>query len=521
VARSGDIPRRLNLTSRFLDRNLESGPDRTALVLDERGCTYDELCRRTNRVGHVLRELGVGREDRVILALADGLDFVAAWFAVVKIGAVVSEVYTFLRPKDHAYYLRYSGAVAVVVDGTTRGGIASIARECPALRHRIVAGAADAVEGGEVSLDELARDAPEKLDPADTTGDDVAVWKFTTGSTGAPKAAVHRMRDPLLAFQAYALGVLGLDRDDVVLPVPKLFFGYARDIATLFAFGVGGAGIVFPERSTPERLFALVDRYRPTVMVQVPTMMSAMAAHPDAARHDLSCLRLATSSGEALAPEVHRRWTEAFGVEVLDGIGSSEAYHVYISNRPGAVRPGSAGQIVPGYEARIVDADGDDLPDGEAGELVVGGETTALGYWDDPEKTRRTFDGSWIRTGDLFARDADGYFHYRGRVDDLLKVGGIWVAPLEIEACLLEHPEVRQCAVVAHEELGLQYPRAYVVTRRPPQEGLAEDLVRFVRERSSPHKYPREVVFVEELPTTAAGKLDRRALAARPPARAV
>jgi acyl-coenzyme A synthetase/AMP-(fatty) acid ligase len=302
----------------------------------------------------------------------------------------------------------------------------------------------------------------------------------------------------------------------VVLPVPKLFFGYARDATTLFTFGVGATGVVFPERSTAARMFELIERHRPTIVVQVPTMMNAMLAEPDAGRRDLSSVRFCISSGEALPEELQRRFAERFGVEVLDGVGSSEAYHIYISNRPGSVRPGSAGQVVPGYEARIVDGDGHDCPDGEAGELWISGESAALMYWNDHEKSKRTFAGDLIRTGDLFARDGDGYFWYRGRADDLLKVGGIWVAPLEIENCLLRHEAVAECAVVGYEQDGLVLPRAYVVPHpgEEPAGELAARLQEYVRSRLSPHKYPRDVRFVPELPKTATGKLDRRALRA-------
>jgi acyl-coenzyme A synthetase/AMP-(fatty) acid ligase len=301
--------------------------------------------------------------------------------------------------------------------------------------------------------------------------------------------------------------------------VPKLFFGYARDATTLFSFGVGGAGVVFPERSTPERLFELIDRHRPTVLVQVPTMMNAMATHPEAAQHNLSSVRLCISSGEALPAELYRKWMDAFGVEVLDAVGSSEAYHVYLSSRPGRVRPGSVGELVPGYEAQLLDAQGAAVGIGEPGELWLTGESTALMYWNDHEKSKRTFAGDTVRTGDLFERDADGYYWYRGRADDLLKVGGIWVAPLELERALIEHPAVHECAVVGYEDAGLVLPRAYVVVAEGSESGgqLADELKLFVRTRLSPHKYPRDVLFLDELPKTASGKLDRKALHTDPP----
>jgi benzoate-CoA ligase family protein len=508
VIRYEDIPRAFNVTSYFLDRNVEEGRgDRVALHCGDEAMTYAELARLTNRIGNVLLEAGVRPEDRVLLALSDGFEFVAAWYAVLKIGAVTAEIYTFLSPKDYAYSIGYTRARAVVVDETTAPKVVE-AIEGVRFRPSVLA------VGG--SFDELVARAPDELEPAETTKDDVAVWKFTTGSTGAPKAAVHLAHDPLISFETYARDVVGYREDDVVLPVPKLFFGYARDAATLFTFGVGGAGVVFPERSTPERLFNLIERHRPTIMVQVPTMMSAMLDHPGAAERDLSSLRLCLSSGEALPEEVHRRWLETFGVEVLEGVGSSELYHIYLSNRPGEARPGSAGRIVPGYRAVLTDEEGNEVPDGTPGELRVWGESAAVCYWGDHEQSKRTFSGDWVRTGDLFERDEEGYFWYRGRADDLLKVGGIWVAPLEIENCLLGHPAVLECAVVGYEEGGLTLPRAYVVVRDgEPPDGLARELQDFVRTALSPHKYPRDVRFVEELPKTASGKVDRRALRER------
>jgi len=524
---------RFNLTSWFVDRHLEEGRgERVALLCGERAVSYAELAALVNRAGHVLSDLGVRQEERVLLALADGVEFVATWYAAQKIGAVTAEVYAFLPPKDFAYYLDYTRAGVVVVDATTldrmREARAAV-RDRPWPRALLAVGVpADDLRDGEASFDALAADAPDALDPAPTTRDDIAIWKFTTGSTGMPKACVHRMETPLRSFEHYARGVLGMRADDVVLPVPKLFFGYARDLAALYPFGVGGAGIVFPERSTPEHLFDLVARHRPTILVNVPTMMRAMldvvtsAGHPgprsdEAARHpasrleDLSCLRLCTSAGEALPEELHRRWLDAFGVEVIDGIGSSEAYHIYISNRPGAARAGTLGQVVPGYSARVVDEGGSELPDGETGRLWVEGDTAALMYWNARASSVRTYAGDVVMSGDLFARDADGYFHYRGRADDLLKVGGIWVAPQEIELCLAAHPDVAECAVVGYEDDGLEKPRAFVVLR----DGAAADaeaLQAHVKTTLSPHKYPRDVRFLAELPRTGSGKLDRRAL---------
>jgi benzoate-CoA ligase family protein len=510
-----DVPRAFNLATYFVDRNVEEGRgERTALIGPQGPTTYEELATLVNLSGNVLRELGVRAEERVLLVLPDSVEFVALWYGAQKIGAVTAEAYTFLQPKDYAYYLDYTRAGIVVVDGTTLGPVREAAPSSRWLRHLLVVGADKEIGRGEVSFDALLAEAPDELQAAPTTRDDVAIWKFTTGSTGAPKAAVHPQHSPLLSFDWYARGVLGIRKDDLVLPVPKLFFGYARDLTALYPFGVGGAGIVFSERTTPERIFELVRLHQPSILVQVPTMMAAMTAHPDAGKQDLSSLRLCTSAGEALPAELYERWRATFGVEVLDGIGSSEAYHIYISNRPGRVRPGSVGEVVPGYGARVVDEDGQEVPDGELGTLWVEGETAALLYWNEHEKTKETFSGDLVKTGDLFVRDGDGYFWFRGRGDQLLKVGGVWVAPVEVEQCLIAHPDVVECAVVGYEEQGLMLTRAHVVLRESvaPSPELAAALQEHVRANLSPHKYPRDVRFTAELPKTPSGKIDRRAL---------
>jgi benzoate-CoA ligase family protein len=502
-----------NVADYFVDRNLELGRgDRVALFTPQGATTYTELAELVNRVGNVLLGLGARRGERVLLALSDGVEFVATWYAAQKIGAVTAEVYTFLQPKDYRYFLDYTGAHVVIADPVTLDRL----REAGIADQQVLVVGGEALRDNEHDFATLVADAPAELDTAPTTRDDVAIWKFTTGSTGAPKACVHTAASPIISHEGYARGVLDIDEDDIVLPVPKLFFGYARDLAALYPFGVGGAGIAFPERTTAERIFELIARFRPTILVNVPTMMSAMVAHPSASTQDLSSLRLCTSAGEALPAELHRKWDETFGVEVVDGIGSSEAYHIYISNRPGAARQGTCGQVVPGYSARIVAGDGTEAPDGEVGTLEVTGGTVALEYFGDPEKSAATFRGDTVHTGDLFSRDADGFYQYQGRADDLLKSGGIWVAPSEIEHCLIGHEDVVECGVAGFEVEGLVRPMAYVVLRAGAEGSpeLAAALREHVRARLSGHKCPHEIRFVTTLPRTTNGKLDRRALKA-------
>ncbi len=503
----------VNLATVFLDRNVAEGRGRrTALTGPAGSCTYAELSALSNRVGNALIELGVQAHERVLLALADSAEFVATWYAVQKIGAVTAEVYTFLQPKDYMYYLDYTAATVVVVDaGTLDRMREALAATRGRARLLVVAAPESDLRDGEVSFDALVSRQTADLEAAPIAQDDIAIWKFTTGSTGKPKACVHTAHSPVFSHQAYARGVLDIRPEDVVLPVPKLFFGYARDLAALFPFGVGATGVIFAERTTPELIFELIARYRPTILVNVPTMMQAMLDHPDAAAQDLSCLRLCTSAGEALPEPLHRRWNEAFGIEVLDGIGSSEAYHIYISNRPGRVRPGSIGEVVPGYQGEVVDDAGRPLPDGQIGKLWVRGESAALMYWQDAAASADTYADGLVMSGDLVERDVAGYFTYRGRVDDLLKVGGIWVAPAEIERCIAGHPDVVECAVVAAERDGLTFGQAWVVLK-PASAASPEALQGFVRERLAPHKVPREVHLVAALPRTGSGKVDRSAL---------
>jgi benzoate-CoA ligase family protein len=516
VLTHAELPDRLNLADWFLHRNVEGGNGaRVALHAPEAPRTYAELTARANQIGNVLRELGVRREERVLLVLADSTAFVASWFGAVAIGAVVAEVYTFLPTKDLNYFLRYTGARAAVVDATTLAAMREARVGVETLEHLLIVGEAPVLKPGEIALDSAADAASPQLDPVLTSKDDIVLWKFTTGSTGSPKAAVHLAHAPILNFEAYGREIVGLSADDVILPVPKLFFGYARDLAALYPFGVGAASVIYPERPTPELLFDLIERHRPTVLVQVPTMMRAMLDHPGAGERDLSSISRCVSSGEALPPALSARWEDLYGLETLEGIGSCECYHVYASNRPGAVRSGSVGQMVPGYEAVIAGPDGAALPDGEIGELRVRAPTAAVMYWGDRPKSQRTYVGEWVRTGDLFVRDSDGYLFSHGRADNLLKVGGIWVAPAEIEHCLAGHPDIVECAVVPFERDGLTLPRAAVVLR----DGVNLDvgaLQEFVKTRLSPHKYPRDVIAVDELPKTPSGKLDRKRLEASP-----
>ncbi len=490
-----EFPERFNMAWYYLDRNVEEGRgEKRCLFWRDEAYTYREVQVRANRFGNALRALGVEVEDRVLLVLPDCPEFVFAWFAAAKVGAVIAMVNPALPADDLAYYFQYTRARVAVVDESTLDRIDPARDSFPRLRHLVVVG-------------------------VDPHRDDPAIWLFTSGSTGKPKAAVHLQQDLPWNTERYAKGVMGIREDDLTVSVPKLFFGYATGTNLLFPFAVGAATALFSERSEPGTLFDAIERFRPTILTSVPTMINGMLNHPGARGRDLSSLRLCVSAGEALPAELYRRWIDAYGVEILDGIGSAEMFHIYISNYSGEVVPGSLGRLVPGYEARIVGPGGADVPDGEPGTLWVKGESAAVMYWQAHEKSKEVLRGDWVVTGDHMRRDAKGLFWYEGRTDDMLKVSGIFVSPYEVENCLLQHSRVAECAVIGYKDRdGLIKPKAYVVCREGAgDEAFARELQDFVKARLAPFKYPRMVEFARSLPKNDRGKIDRRKLEAAGP----
>jgi len=358
--------------------------------------------------------------------------------------------------------------------------------------------------------------ASDAFDPFPSHRDDPALWLFSGGTTGRPKAVVQTHRSFANTTELYAKGILGFRPDDVTLSVPKLFFGYATGSNLFFPFAAGATAVLFPERVTADVLFERIERFRPTILVNVPTMIQKMVSHPGAARRDLSSLRLATSAGEALPPELHRRWDQLWGVPLLDGLGTAEMWHIFLSNRPDDVVPGTLGRPVPGFDVRITDDEGRDVEEGETGWLRVRGDSRAIGYWQDLERTRAAFQGEWYVSGDMVRRDPDGRFRYCGRGDDMLKVAGKWLAPAEVENRLLEHGAVEEAAVVgAVGRDGLVKPWAFVRLRADRSATTVAELDGFVRERLEPYKCPRELVLLEAMPRTHLGKIDRGALRRR------
>jgi benzoate-CoA ligase len=505
------LPAEFNVASWFVDRHVAEGRSAApAFHCEGRTLSYGDVHELANRTGNALRALGVEREMRVLMICLDAPEFLGAFWGAIKIGAVPVPVNTLMRTADYRYVLDDSRARAAVVSAPLLAEAGPALREASHLRHVLVAGGPP---GPFRSYEEEIARADAALEPARTSRDEAAFWLYSSGSTGSPKGAVHLHHDMVVCVETYAKQVLGLGPRDVVYSAAKLFFAYGLGNAGYFPMGVGAQSVLSPHRPTPESVFGLLTRHRPTVFFGVPTLYAAMLAVPDAGRRfDLSSLRLCVSAGEALPADIYRRWRERFGVEIVDGIGTTEVLHIFLSNRPGAVRPGSSGLPVPGYDCAIVDDEGRPVPPGEVGNLRVRGDSTMACYWNKHEKTKETLHGAWIQTGDKYHQDPDGYFWYDGRADDMLKVGGIWVSPVEVEATLIQHEAVLEAAVVGQpDDDQLLKPRAYVVLkdRAAASDALAAELRAFVKDRIAPYKYPRWIDFVPELPKTATGKIQR------------
>ncbi|MEY2983269.1 MAG: hypothetical protein RL562_3496 [Planctomycetota bacterium] len=495
-------PAEFQIAEYFLDARIAEGRGaRIALHLEDRTVTYEEVQQEANRFANMLVAAGVQPEQRVILSLRDGLAYVAALFGTLKVGGVVVMLNPELKPDQVEYFLDYTRARAAFVEE----GHAAVYREGAATSRFL--DQVLVVDGPEF---QAARDAASTaFENFPTHRDDAAIWLFSGGTTGKPKAVVQTHRSFAYTTECYGKGTLGMTEDDITLSVPKLFFGYATGINLLFPFSVGASTVLFPDRCTEARIFELVARFRPTVLVNVPTMIKKLLDSENVGGQDLSCLRLATSAGEALPPALHERWNATFGVDLLDGLGTAEMWHIFISNLPGDVRIGSIGRVVPGFDVRVCDEDGRDVEDGQTGWLWVRGGARALGYWQQLEKTEWGFRGEWYVSGDLVTRDADGWFTYGGRADDMLKVSGRWLATREVEECLEAHPAVREAAVVGIVDAdGLTKPHAFVVPAGAAPD-LADTLQAWVKERLEPYKYPRQVVLLEDLPRTHLGKVDR------------
>ena len=513
---SVEIPRDYNAAYDLIERNLAAGrADKIAYIDDEGRYTYGELAQRVNRAANALLSLGLGMEDRIVLAHLDAIDFPSVFLGAIKAGIVPIAANTLLTTADYRFMLEDSRARALVVSEQLLPAFEPILKAAPSLKQVIVSGKDPR---GHVHLQPLMQKSADRFEPAPTTCDDVCFWLYSSGSTGTPKGAVHVHSSPVHTAELYAKPILGIRESDVVFSAAKLFFAYGLGNALTFPLSVGATTILMAERPAPAAVFRRLREQRPTIFYGVPTLFGAMLANPDLPKKDEVALRVCVSAGEALPADIGRRWSAHFGADILDGIGSTEMLHIFLSNRPGDVRYGTTGKPVPGYRIRLVDEEGREVGVDEMGELQICGPTSAVYYWNKRARSLETFLGPWTRAGDKYTCDRDGYYTYGGRSDDMLKVSGMYVSPFEVEAVLVTHPDVLEAAVVgAADEQQLVKPKAYVVTR-PGVAGtpaLAAALKQHVKDRLAPFKYPRWIEFIPELPKTATGKIQRFRLRAQ------
>lgn len=506
---------RFNFAQHLFERNAAHG-GRLAYVDDVAMLDYSALAERARRVAAGLRANGLRREERVLLLMHDTVDWPAAFLGALYAGVVPVAVNTLLTADDYAYMLEHSRAQAAFVSGALLPTLSLALQKSDHEVHKVIVSRPTApLHPAEVDFEGFLAAHGPAARAAASGGDDPAFWLYSSGSTGRPKGVVHSHANAYWTADLYGKGVLGLGADDVCFSAAKLFFAYGLGNALSFPLSVGATTILMPERPTPEAVFrrwrgdGVPGGLRPTVFFGAPTGYAGMLAAPDLPARAEVALRLASSAGEALPAEIGERFTRHFGVEVIDGIGSTEMLHIFLSNRPGDVRYGTTGRPVPGYEIALRDEQGGAVPDGEPGELYIHGPSAALMYWGNREKTRETFQGGWTKSGDKYLRNADGTYTYCGRSDDMLKVSGVYVSPFEVEATLVQHPAVLEAAVIGKEDAdGLTKTKAFVV-RRPDAEVDEATLKAFVKERLAPFKYPRFVEFVDELPKTATGKIQR------------
>jgi benzoate-CoA ligase family protein len=522
------IPAAFNASSYFVDRHTAEGRGaKTAIECGDERVSYAELSARVNQLGRALRDrLGVGTGDRVALLLLDGPHFFYSFFGAIKIGAVAVPINTLWTSADYEYVLTDSRARVVIISAELVPRLTAVSADqwrALDVTDVVVVGTPAATlecSARVWSWANLMSGIAADLDGADTGRDDPAFWLYSSGSTGKPKGCVHLQHDMVVCAELFGNGVLGACESDRFFSVPKLFFAYGLGNAGYFPLAVGGTSILWPGPPSAVNAYTMIERHRPTLFFWVPTGYGMLLAHEGA--FDLSSVRLASSAGEALPPALYDRFKQRFGIDILDGIGSTEALHTFISNRRDVIRPGSSGLVVPGYDAKLIDDVGSPVARGEIGNLWIAGDSVCAQYWNQPEKTRDTIQGPWLRTGDKYTQDADGFYWYAGRSDDMLKVGGMWVSPIEVEHALVQHAAVQECAVVAREDHDtLVKPAAFVVVRagHEASPALANDLLAHVRATLAEYKRPRWIEFVAELPKTATGKVQRHKLRDRPDAR--
>lgn len=506
------LPEKFNMVNLLLERHIENGRgSRVAVYYKDERLTYQDMYALTNKTGNALARLGVGKGDRVLIMMYDSPQWIAVFFGAMKIGAVPVPINILATASDIEYFISDSEASLLVIEEDLLSKIEDLPLGRTRLKQIVVRGGKT---NGYSSLSDITATASAVLDVYPTTPQDHSYWLYTSGTTGKPKGVIHLHKDLVYAVEIYGASVLNFQPDDVVYGVPRLFFSYGLNMSLYLPFYYSGAVVLDEQRPTPEAVLGILKKYRPSIFIGVPTAYAQMLQflNEKGIQQDFSHLRLCTSAGEALPGPIYEKCVKLLGTEILDGLGSSEVSWIYISNHPGKVKIGSCGTLLRGYQAKILDDQGAEVPRGQVGDLWVSSPTLAAGYWNKPEKTREIFRDGWMKTGDCLMMDADGYFFHNGRSDDTLKVSGIWVSPLEVEATLLEHEAVARCAVVAkRDDADLIKPKAFVVLNSgySPDERLGKELQNYVKQRLSPYKYPRWVEFIDELPMTATGKIQR------------
>jgi benzoate-CoA ligase family protein len=503
-----ELPEIYNAATTFVDENIARGRGaKIAIYYEDETITYQEVYEKVNRTGNTLRELGIEIEHRVLLALPDSPEFAYSFFGAIKIGAVPIPTNPWMAAKDYEYLIKDSRARAIIVHESALSELAKIWDNTRYLKHVLVVGNA---KGKALSYPDLLAQTSDQLEPEPTHRDDVGFWGYTSGSTGMPKGAVHLQHDMITISDLFVKPVLGMDENDLCFSASKLFFSYGLGNSLYFPFRFGASTVLWPEKPDPEKILQVIDKYKPTFFFSVPTLYARFLRIEK--KYDLSSLRMCLSSGEPLPPAIFQQWKDRFGLELLDVVGSTEATHDFLANRPGRAKAGSSGEVTPAFDAKIVDDEGREVPVGEIGNLMVKGDANSPYYWNKHEQTKRVMQGEWLKTGDTYYRDAEGYYWYCGRSDDMMKVGGLWVSPIEIENTLMEHPAVLESGVIGDTDAdGLLKPKAYVLLKPEfePSDGLRLELQTHVKTKLAPYKYPRWIEFVDDLPKTVTGKIQR------------
>lgn len=500
---------RFNFAQHLLNCN-QQRPQKTAYIDDQGSLTYGELAVRIKRMASALLKAGIHREERVLLLVHDCNDWPVSFLGAMYAGIVPVAVNTLLTANDYHYMLSHSRATAAIVSEALRPSLeAALAKGDHDVKTVFVSRAQGDLPTGYVHLEQAIQAAEPLATPASTNPDDPGFWLYSSGSTGNPKGTVHTQANPYWTAELYGKAILGMTEEDICFSAAKLFFAYGLGNALSFPLSVGATVVLMPERPTPDAVFKRWVENKPTIFFGAPTGFAGMLAAPNLPSKDQVALRMASSAGEALPAEIGERFTQHFGVEIIDGIGSTEMLHIFLSNQPGKVRYGTTGWPVPGYEIELRGEDGLPVPDGETGDLYIQGPSAALMYWNNRPKTRETFQGAWTKSGDKYLRNPDGTYTYAGRSDDMLKVSGIYVSPFEVEATLVQHPAVLEAAVIGKQDAeGLTKTKAFVVLK-DGAEASADELKAFVKDKLAPYKYPRFIEFVKELPKTATGKIQR------------